>query len=172
MTTDGFTIRSTTASDWREVRKLRLEMLRDTPLAFGETFDAALVHDEAEWAMRGARGTNDHSIVVVAITSSGRWIGTMGGYVPDEATGPLLVGVYVAPDYRGGAAGVTDALLPWIEDWARAEAGRLTLHVHEHNDRARAAYERRGFTMTGVTAPYNLDPSTRELEMVKQLTGE
>jgi len=64
---------------------------------------------------------------------------------------------------------VTDALLSQIEDWARAEAGRLTLHVHEHNDRARAAYENRGFAATGVAVPYDLDPTTRELEMVKQL---
>jgi GNAT superfamily N-acetyltransferase len=170
MMTEGFTIRNTTAADWHEVRELRLEMLRDTPLGFGETFDAALAHDEAEWAMRGARGTNEHSIVVVAITPSGRWVGTMGGYIPDEATGPLLVGVYVAPDYRGGVAGVTDALLSRIEDWARTETGRLTLHVHEHNDRARVAYERRGFAATGVTEPYVLDPTSRELEMIKQLT--
>ncbi|MCI4659302.1 GNAT family N-acetyltransferase [Cryobacterium zhongshanensis] len=172
MMTEGFTIRSTTAADWREIRELRLEMLRDTPLAFGETFDVALAHDEAEWTMRGARGTTEHSIVVVAIAPSGRWIGTMAGYIPDEATGPLLVGVYVAPDYRGGAAGVTDALLSRIEDWALTESGRLTLHVHEHNDRARAAYEHRGFAATGVTAPYDLDPTTRELEMVKQLTAQ
>jgi len=169
MMTEGFRIRSTTSADWREIRELRLEMLRDTPLAFGETFDTALAHDEAEWTMRGERGTTEHSIAVVAITTSGRWIGTMGGYIPDAATGPLLVGVYVAPDFRGGVAGVTDALLSRIEDWARTESGRLTLHVHEHNDRARAAYERRGFAATGVTEPYVLDPTTRELEMIKQL---
>ena len=168
MTTEDFSIRSTTAADWREIRELRLEMLRDTPLGFGETFDAALAHDEAEWTMRGRRGTAAHSIVVVAIAASGRWIGTMGGYIPDAASGPVLVGVYVAPDHRGGSAGVTDALLSRIEDWARNEADRLTLHVHEHNDRARAAYKHRGFTETGVSAPYGLDPTTRELEMVKR----
>jgi GNAT superfamily N-acetyltransferase len=167
----GITIRGTTAADWREVRALRLEMLRDTPLAYGETFDAALTHDEAEWVLRARRGTDLHSIAVVAIAASGRWVGAMGGYIPDAATGPLLVGVYVAPSYRGRSAGVTDALLARIEDWAGTEGGQLTLHVHEHNDRAIAAYKRRGFTATGVKVPYVLDPTTLELEMVKRLAA-
>jgi hypothetical protein len=41
--------------------------------------------------------------------------------------------------------------------------------VHEDNARARRAYERRGFVLTGHTVPYNLDPSRNELEMVKGL---
>jgi len=169
MVTEGFRIRATQVDDWQEVRALRLEMLRDTPIAFGETLQDALGHSDGEWRMRAARGTAEHGIARVAIDPAGRWVGTMGGYVPDPATGALLVGVYVTPDHRGRAAGVFDALLAAIQDWARGEGDRLTLHVHEDNSRARAAYLRRGFTETGRKVQYVLDSSAMEIEMVKPL---
>ena len=93
----------------------------------------------------------------------------MGGYVPDPATGALLVGVFVSPPHRGREAGVFDRLLLTIEDWARTEGDTLTLHVHEDNARARAAYLRRGFVETGTRVPYILDSSAMEIEMVKPL---
>lgn len=168
VTTLTFTLRPTVEADWREVRDLRLEMIRDTPTAYMESLDEALGRDEAEWRMRGRRGSAEHGTAVVAINSTGRWVGTMAGYV-DPTVGALLVGVYVTPDYRGRGAGVTDALLTAVETWAATEGTRLTLHVHEHNARAIAAYEGRGFSATGETIPYNLDPTTNELEMVKAL---
>ncbi|KQQ93108.1 acetyltransferase [Leifsonia sp. Leaf325] len=171
----AFSIRPTTEDDWEQVRALRLEMLADTPLAYAETRGHALDQPESEWRMRGARGLTDHGTSMVAIDENGRWIGAMAGFVPDAAEagggqpGPLLVGVYVAPDVRGRESGVTDALLAGIETWARIHGDTLTLHVHEDNARAIAAYESRGFELTDVTVPYNLDPAKLELEMVKRL---
>ena len=169
MTAHDFTIRRTTADDWREVRALRLEMIRDTPTAYVETLESAQSHDEAEWRARGARGTAEHGIAIAAVDASGRWVATMGGFVPDDSTGPLLVGVYVAPDVRGRETGLADAMLTTIEDWARTESDRLMLHVHEDNARARAFYERRGFVATGRTFPYPLAPEQLEVEMSRAL---
>jgi GNAT superfamily N-acetyltransferase len=175
-----FSIRPTTEDDWQDVRTLRLEMLADTPIAFAETREHALDQPESEWSMRGARGVTDHGTSLVAIAADGRWIGAMAGYDAAAAAGaddadttasPLLVGVYVAPDFRGAGAGVTDALLAGVEAWARTRADTLALHVHEDNARAIAAYERRGFERTDVTIPYNLDPAKVELEMVKRLSS-
>ena len=98
-------IRTTNEEDWREWRELRLEMLRDTPLAYAETLEHALTVDEAGWRARAARGTAPRQTSIVAIDGE-RWVGHMGGYIPDATSGPLLVGVYVAPDYRGDVAGV------------------------------------------------------------------
>lgn len=120
--TATFTVRSTRETDWPDVRQIRLEMLADTPMAYGETLESALAHDEAEWRMRARRGESDHGIVVVAVDEeSGRRVATMGGYVDDDA-GPMLVGVYVHPAHRGRAAGVTDALLDAVQEWVRGEA--------------------------------------------------
>lgn len=169
MTAHEFSIRPTTPSDWREVWDIRLAMIRDTPTAYAESLDDALRVDEAEWRRRGGRGTGDQQIQVAAISGSGQWVGTMGGYIPDPVTGPLLVGVFVAPEWRGRHIGLTDALLETVEAWARTEGSRLTLHVHEDNARAWRYYERQGFVATGHAVPYNLDPTKNELEMAKQL---
>ena len=161
-------IRTTTEDDWPSVRTLRLEMLRDYPLAYAETLEHALRVDEAGWRLRAARGTTPGQASIVAIDGD-RWVGHMGGYLPDAATGPLLVGVYVAPDYRGDAAGVTRLLLEAVEDWARQYGDTLRLEVHEDNPRARRFYEKLGFTLTGRSREYELEPGGLELEMIKPL---
>jgi GNAT superfamily N-acetyltransferase len=168
--TMDFTIRPTESDDWAELRALRLEMLADTPIAFGETLENALRHGEAEWRMRAARGErSDKGILVAAISEDGRWVGTMGAYLPDDGSGPMLVGVYVTPAFRGAENGLTDALLAVVETWARARSSRIALRVHESNARARAAYERHGYEYSGRTFVYVLDPKAVEYEMVKRL---
>jgi len=163
-----FTVRPTRADDWRDVRALRLEMLADTPNAFGETLDSATRVSEAEWRIRGARGEQQNGAQFAAIADDGRWIGTMGAFVTARGEA-VLVGVYVSPRFRGLASGVTDALLAAVEDWCRPRFATLTLHVHEQNPRARAAYEKRGFEYTGARLPYILNPAEFELAMVKRL---
>ena len=162
----GFTIRTTTEHDWREIRDLRLEMLADTPLAFGEFLADAVQVDEVGWRLRGARGHALTSTYFAAISDEGQWVGIMGGVI--ELGRPVLVGVYVSPAFRG-PSGVADALLTAVEDWARLRQDTLVLHVHSLNPRARAYYAKRGFVETGVTIPYRLNPAQTELEMVKQL---
>ena len=163
----GFTVRTTTEDDWRELRDLRLEMLADTPLAFGEFLEDAVKVDETGWRARAARGSALTSTFFAAISDDGQWIGIMGGVI--ELGRPVLVGVYVSPAFRGPSIGVADALLAAVEHWARLRQGTLTLHVHADNPRARAFYARRGFVSTGVTVPYRLNPQQTELEMVKRL---
>jgi GNAT superfamily N-acetyltransferase len=163
-----FTVRATRADDWREVRALRLEMLADTPNAFGETLDHATRVAEAEWRSRGARGDQPNGAQFAAIDDDGRWIGTMGSYVTARGEA-MLVGVYVSPRFRGLQRGVTDALLAAVEDWCRPRFATLALQVHEQNPRARAAYERRGFEYTGARVPYILQSGEFELVMVKRL---
>lgn len=171
---DDILIRRTTGADWEAYRALRLEMLADTPLAFGETLENAGRWGESEWRMRSARGEGTDQILVAAIDrSSGAWVGTMGGFVASgpDVTGPLLVGVYVTPAYRGRAFGVAAALLAEIEAWAGAVGTELFLHVHEDNPRAIAFYQRSGYRLTGRVEQYILNPSQRELEMVKALAS-
>ena len=152
--------------DWRELRALRLEMLRDTPMAYIETVQQAEALGQGEWAFRAARCGQPGSLGVAAVEDdTGRWVGTMSAYLagPEVAN---LVTVYVTPAHRG--TGVTDLLLDSVLSWvARQDDVRtLALLVHEQNGRAAAFYARRGFRASGRTEPYPLDPSQRELEMV------
>ncbi|MHA6669185.1 GNAT family N-acetyltransferase [Homoserinimonas sp. A447] len=172
MTSADVTVRRTREIDWEEYRALRLEMLADTPSAFGETLANAGRWGEAEWRMRSARGEASDQILVVAIDkATGRWVGSMGGFVASgpDVVGPLLVGVYVSPDFRGRAHGVASALLSSVEEWAATVNRKIHLHVHEDNPRALAFYERSGYRLTGKSEAYALNPEQRELEMVKEL---
>ena len=42
-----FVVRPMTEDDWEPYRGIRIEMLRDTPMAYGETLESALALDEA-----------------------------------------------------------------------------------------------------------------------------
>lgn len=159
------TIRATRAEDWQQVRDLRLEMLADEPMAFAESLRDALQLNEQDWRLRGARGQAESGTALVAVAEDGRWVGTMGCFIPEGARDPLLVGVYVTPEFRGGAYGVAGALLEAIKAWAGARASVLRLDVHEDNPRAQRFYLHNGFSFTGGKRPYNLDPSQTELEM-------
>jgi GNAT superfamily N-acetyltransferase len=130
-------------SDWRRWRDLRLEALADTPIGFGELHaDAVRLSDEewqARWARRGFR----------AMAYDGDDpVGMAGGFVSEDGV-PILFGVYVRPAARG--RGVLAALVDAVSAWAAPEP--LTLDVHEDNHRARRAYEKLGFALTGETTP-------------------
>jgi ribosomal protein S18 acetylase RimI-like enzyme len=156
---------------WRELRALRLEMLADSPLAFVEALAAAERLSDDDWQARAVRYTAPGSLnLVAAEPNRGRWVGTMSVYVDDVAARAYVVAVYVAPSHRGGGAGVADALLDAVEEWARDHGhAELWLEVHEDNPRAQGFYLRRGYEFTGQTRPYDLDPAGRELEMVRTL---
>ncbi|MDO9397344.1 MAG: GNAT family N-acetyltransferase, partial [Herbiconiux sp.] len=164
-----FTIRRTVEDDWPEVRRLRLEMLADTPIAYLETLAQGERRSEAEWRAWARGGSSTDSITVVAVDEAGRLVATMMSRVPGGASGAYLYGVYVAPAFRGREVGVTDALLARVEEWAAEQGDSLSLEVHEQNGRAIAAYRSRGFEPTGVTRPYPLDAAQREIEMRKPL---
>jgi ribosomal protein S18 acetylase RimI-like enzyme len=166
-----FTVRSTTAADWQEVRSLRLQALADTPIAFGETLATGRRRGEDDWRERAGRGEREHSTLLAAIDPDGTWVGTMGGYVEGTpaAPVPMLVGVFVAPSHRGRRSGVADALLAGVEAWAASKGDSISLDVHEDNERAIAFYEARSYVRTGRTHPYPLAPGSRELEMRKAL---
>jgi GNAT superfamily N-acetyltransferase len=161
----AFAVREVVEADWVRWRALRLEMLADTPIAYLETLATAEGHPVSHWK-RHARG-RPNGVKLVAEATDGRWLGTMSGILAEGV--PMLVAVYVAPGERGSAAGVTDALLAAIESWAMRHGDELRLEVNELNGRAIEAYRRRGFVLTGRTAPYPLDPPSLELEMVKPL---
>ena len=163
-----FEVRPTVEDDWEPYRDLRLEMLRDTPIAYLETVDHAIALEPDAWRDRVRPAADGSRVRFAGILPDGTWIGTMAGTV-ERARGPVLIGVYVSPKYRGVGRGVTSALLDAVEDWAARTSSHIYLDVHESNARAIAAYGRRGYVETGHTIPYPLDPSHLELEMIKQL---
>lgn len=168
----GYQVRTAGAEDWQRVRDLRLEMLRDSPSAYLETYDDLVGLDEAGWRWRASgRGLPpERSQRWVAVADDGEWVATASAFVDDDGAAHL-VAVYVRPAHRG--SGAASAVVAPAIDWARdvAKVDRLHLLVVEDNARAIGFYRREGWTETGRRVPYALDEARDEIEMAYLVGG-
>ena len=164
--TETAAVRRVTEDDWPLLRAIRLEMLRDTPEAYLETLDDALAEGETQWRFRARRGSSGPANIAIAAEDGrpSRWVAYLACFV-DAPARAHLVSVYVAPSHRG--TGLATRMVDRVAEWAHADAGTSSMHlyVHEDNRRAHAFYRRYGFTETGATMPYDLDPAKLEIEM-------
>jgi ribosomal protein S18 acetylase RimI-like enzyme len=146
-------VRRFTADEWRIYRALRLRALRESPDAFGSTFDLEVVRVDSDWQDRLARAaTASDELPLVALvddTPAGLCWGRVDELEPDVAD---LFQVWVAPEYRGH--GVSRLLVETAVTWARAAGLRiLRLDVTSGNSAAINLYRRLGFVETGTSHP-------------------
>jgi RimJ/RimL family protein N-acetyltransferase len=127
--------------EWRAWKELRLEALADTPIGYGELLADAVRLTDEEWAEK-LRNPPRPGVRFIAYDGD-EPVGMAGGFL-DEQERAVLFGVYVRPAHRGGE--VLAALVAAVQQWAPEP---LVLHVHEDNHRARRAYEKLGFALTG-----------------------
>ncbi|MDQ0077086.1 GNAT family N-acetyltransferase [Arthrobacter oryzae] len=163
--------------EWEPLRRVRLEMLADTPSAYVESLESAQAQTVGQWRNRAVAMTAPGSVTFVAEEVPGAlaFCGLMRVVVkqPQETNRPLqamLISVYVAAPYRG--TGLADELLRRSVAVAADElgAGILQLGVHEDNTRAAGFYARHGFHDTGRREVYPLDPSNKEIIMERELS--
>jgi ribosomal protein S18 acetylase RimI-like enzyme len=171
MDNSGYEVRRVRADEWKQLREIRLEALKDTPIGFSERWEKARAKPDEVWIERAERGAGSAGTAIfVAVGEDDQFIGTAGVFTKsDDPDNKLMViyGVYVTPAYRGSRRGVASLLFDSAIRWAREVAGGsvITLGVHEHNDRARAFYQRYGFVDTGGREPYDLDPTAQIITM-------
>jgi GNAT superfamily N-acetyltransferase len=149
--------------DADRLRAIRLEALADSPDAFGATYAESSTWSDARWEA----AARDWNVYLAEI--DGRVVGmASGGDAGDRPGGSWLFGMYVSPVARGtGAAG---ALVEAVSDWARSRgSGELFLRVTETMDRARAFYQKMGFTETGEVVTMDRDRSIRLRTLVRAL---
>ncbi len=154
-----------TPADAARMRALRLEMLADSPLAFLETVAQAAARPHEDYRRRIVQASTGRALAQFVADPGGRLIGHAGGTVMPEDPGVTIVfAVYITPAHRG--TGVLADLVEAVAHWSR-ETGRpeLMLEVVVGNDRAVRAYERLGFTDTGVRVPHPVIPALTELQM-------
>lgn len=166
-------VRRLRATEWRELRDLRLEALRDAPLAFGSTYERESAFDDEQWQRdTGASELGITQVAFVAV-ADGRFVGMARGYEglsDDGQQRPVvwLIGVYVAPRWRG--RGLAQRLSTEVVRWAQERgANEVLLHVADWNAAARRTYEALGFEPTGeqMTLPHL--PGVVEIEMRRAL---
>jgi GNAT superfamily N-acetyltransferase len=164
-------VRSTTESDWPELRAFRLENASEHPISYGATLETTLTFDEEAWRMRARRGDQeDTASYVVLHRETGRWVGMMACQLgDDDGPEPVLTGVYVTPSFRGARFGIADTLLERIRSWAAPQSALLRLWVYDGSEPARRFYRRHGFADTGRSRATDLPPDGRLLEMAVRL---
>ena len=154
-------IRRMAPHEWRELRAIRLEAVRDTPTAFSFSYAASAAHTDVFWQERAAvEATSDDGATFVACDRNDDWVGSASveplADVPDHAH---LHAVYVRAEHRGPTgpgARLVEAAIRFAEQ--HIDVSRLTLGVHESNTRALAFYRRMGFRMTDKVIPYRPNP--------------
>jgi GNAT superfamily N-acetyltransferase len=159
-------VRRIQASEWRQLRSLRLEALQDSPLSYGSTHAREVQRPDREWQERAAAGgAGDGEVAFVAI-ADGRWVGMARGYL--EPPIAHLIAVYVTPGWR--RRGIGRAVSLAVVGWARERrATAVVLSVSDWNDGARRVYESIGFVPTGVTRSLPWNRSVMESEMRLEL---
>lgn len=145
MSEPTLTIRRTSGDDWALLRAIRLEALRDTPEAFGATYDESLIFSDNEWR------TFAEKRCYFLAERDGAVVGMISGGFNDAHPGTRwMYGMYVTPSDRG--TGAAQELVRHVSEWAHGEgADELFLHVGSSVARARAFYEKMGFVPTGDT---------------------
>ncbi len=156
------------AEDWPELRRLRLEALQDSPLAFVEQYEELRTQPDEFWRARADRGAQADHMGTFVVERDGALVAKASCFIePGHADQVCVhvVGVYVTPRWRG--RGVADAVVGAAMAWAREYLGadRIRLFVTDVNARAAAFYTRLGFVRTGATTPYPPDPRYTEYEM-------
>jgi len=138
-------IRLLAPADAAAYRAIRLSGLKETPEAFGSTFDAEAVKPLA-WFFD--RLTASH---VFGALRGREILGVAGFAVRDgakEAHKGLLWGMYVRPEARG--TGLARRLVETVIDFARPRVELIQLSVVVGNEPARRLYARLGFVEYGI----------------------
>ncbi|HWT33223.1 MAG TPA: GNAT family N-acetyltransferase [Microbacterium sp.] len=175
------TVRALRPEEWRRLRDFRLEALRDPDagVAFLTRYADAAAQPDELWQQRALAGSEQaggrpRQRSLVAVGGDDEWVGGLtviirrvgdrglSGHIV-TAREAEIVGVYVSPYARGRGAvqALLDAAAAWTETQSLAE---VQLFVHEANARARRAYEKAGFALTGESVVLS---AGRELKMIR-----
>ncbi|GIE79988.1 N-acetyltransferase [Actinoplanes philippinensis] len=166
---ENWDVRRVTPEDAGRMRALRLEMLADSPLAFLETLAQAAARPHESYRQRIRQSSEGPDTAQFIVDPGGPLIGHAGGTtVPGEPSCTVIFAVYLTPAHRGGK--LLGQLVEAVADWSSA-AGRdeLMLEVVCGNDRAVRAYEKLGFTDTGVRLPHPTVRALTELQMRRRV---
>ena len=150
MNTAEVQIRQLTPGDAALYRSIRLEGLKESPEAFGSTFDAEFTKPLA-WFFDRLGSSVVFGAIRDANLLDAKILGVAAFAVRDgekEAHKGLLWGMYVRPDARG--AGVARRLVEAVIAYARPRVELIQLSVVVGNEQARRLYARLGFVEYGI----------------------
>jgi ribosomal protein S18 acetylase RimI-like enzyme len=159
-----FVLEAITPRNAQTFKSVRLQALKDSPLAFGSTYARESQLSDADWSRRAGEWTSPRAVGYLA-TYAGEACGICAAFLAeDDPRVAHLVSMWVAPQFRRSGLGRT--LVEAIQSWAKTKGAQsVRLTVTHCNAAAIQFYKRLGFRMTGKTEPYPNDPALFEYEM-------
>ena len=165
-----FVIRRLRPEEWRAYREIRLRALRESPNAFGSTFEGESSKPDDYWQARVASAdTSRHQLPLVAEAAT-QMVGLVWGVIDAQRSDIAhVIQMWVAPEVRGRGCGAR--LLESVVDWAReAKVQSVHLRVTSGDTPALRLYLRAGFRAFGD--PEALRPGSVELTHTMRLDLE
>lgn len=142
-------IREASASDAMEFRKLRLDALQDSPVAFPADYAINVNHPMSFWEDRlktdeiGTIFFAEHENQLIGMT------GIRRGESPKTKHNANIWGVYVRPEWRG--LRIAEALIEVCIEWAKSRGIAIVkLGVTAASTSAVRCYQRCGFIIYGT----------------------
>jgi len=155
-----FEIRPLTSKDAAAFQVLRLRSLRESPEAFGSSYDEEVSRPLTAVAERLEAGLTPNARVVLGAFSEGTLIGVIGCAQESRAKSrhkAVIWGMYVTPEARGHGVGraLLDRVVTEARGWPNVE--RIVLSAVERAHAARTLYVSAGFS-----------PYAREVDAFRQ----
>ncbi len=142
-------VRQLSKEDWKLYKSLRLRALRDSPDAFGSSYEREYAFTDQRWIDRIEVKDQVHQAVLLVAEIDGQAIGIASGVVHcagDETA--YVYQMWVAPEARAHGAGRT--LLERVICWAEElNISAINLDVTLSNTGAVKLYQAVGFVFFG-----------------------
>jgi GNAT superfamily N-acetyltransferase len=147
-----FEVRSLTSKDAAGFQVLRLRSLRESPEAFGSSYDEEVSRPLTTVAERLEAALTPNARVVFGAFADGTLIGAIGCVQESRVKSrhkAVIWGMYVTPEARGHGVGraLLDRVVAEARSWPNVE--RIVLSAVERANAARALYVSVGFKPYG-----------------------
>jgi RimJ/RimL family protein N-acetyltransferase/SAM-dependent methyltransferase len=141
-------VRHAAPEEWEALKKLRLAALRESPDAFGSTYEHEARANEATWRGWITGEGWDGAVATFVAEEAGRLLGMATAYRPDDEPGTVwMFAMWVRPEHCGH--GIGRALVEAVVAHARSLGAEVVmLRVTESNPVAIGVYASCGFIGT------------------------
>lgn len=142
-------VRPIASADWHEYRKVRLRALKDSPEAFGSTWEQEVMLPDEDWSARAAASASGQSGKGFFVVHGDEICGLVWCLLSDIEPGIAhIYAMWADPSVRGQGAG--RALLTQSIAWAKSKgAHHIRLSVAADESPAMQLYKSQGFYPIG-----------------------
>lgn len=146
------TIEQLAPKDWKEYKRIRLDVLKKEPLYFGSSYKEEAQRSDAQWRRDLQLSQEGKKKILFFAKHDDQVIGMLGAYLNDLKNlrhVSKLVGLYVDPQFRN--RGVATLLFKTIHAHLKSKHKviKVKLHVSTENRSGIRLYKKLGFVKIG-----------------------